>query len=214
MAGSDTDVLPRLALSLRQGTRLITLAVLMAGGLLAVGCERRAPTAPVEETRSGAPQQVSWDVRFLVSNGAHPRAEIVAGYMAQYERGDSTFTELAPRPPSDSVASDSVASGRVTAYLFDEAGDSSAVITSDEMTYFDEERRFEARGRVVVDTKEGKHLESEHLAWDEAERRVRTPSFVRIITPTDRVQGYGLDADENLANYTLDDVRGETTLDS
>lgn len=199
----------------------LSAAVLSAVLLAAGGCSPPASTAPeADASFANDPQQVSWDVRFLVNNGDQPRAVIAAGTMARYESEDSTYTVLRPEAPdrqpsstaADSTTADSTA-GRVTAHLFDAEGDSSAVITADEMTYWDEERRFEARGRVVVTTVEGKRLTGEHLAWDEAARRVRTPSFVRITTPTDRMQGYGFDADEDLSNYRLRDVTGETTIE-
>ena len=69
---------------------------------------------------------------------------------------------------------------------------------SDRLTYLDEERQFLAEGRVVVQTTSGKTLRSEELTWDEAARRLRTDGFVRITTPEEQLQGYRLDADENL----------------
>lgn len=151
------------------------------------------------------PAHLSSDARFSVYDDNEPRAEIVAAHMAHYDEEDSTYTVF--------QGGSSRAEGRVRAYVFDENGDSSAVITADEMIYYDEESRFEARGQVVVETTDGKHLESEHLTWHEDERKIRTPEFVRITTPKDQVQGYGLEADENLASYKLADVTGETTVE-
>ncbi len=183
---------------------LVALAVLAA----LAGCEHRAGTAQEEQAAraESAPAQVSQDVRFAVYNSGRPRAEIAARRMEQYETEDSTYTLLygAPQTP---------AGGRVVAHLFDEAGDSSATITADRLVYREAESRFDARGQVVVETVEGKRLEGEHLSWNEAARTVETPGFVRITTPTDRVQGYGLRANEDLSNYRLANVTGETTLE-
>ncbi len=174
-------------------------------GLLG-GCERQAAAPTMEAVRSeGAPDQESWDVRLAVSEDGLPRAHLEAPYLARYERRDSSFSLL--QSPPDSLA------GRVTAQLFDEAGDSSATVRADRLFYYDRERRFEAQGNVVVVTPEGKRLESEHLAWREDERRVRTPGFVRITTPTERIQGYDLVADENLDNYRIARVTGEVTIE-
>ncbi len=81
------------------------------------------------------------------------------------------------------------------------------------MLYFDREKRFEAEGRVVVVTREGKRLESEQLVWLEDERKVRTESFVSIVSSTERVQGYGLVADEDLKNYEIGRFSAQVTLD-
>ena len=156
------------------------------------------------------PDQESWDVRLGTSVAGRPRYQIVAPYMAKYEGEDSVYTLLLPSKESEEMDSLSV---RVTAYLFDEEGDSSATIDANRMLYFDEEARFEARGNVVVVTKEKKRLESEHLLWYEAEHEVRTPGFVKITTPTERIQGYGLVSDENLDSYALSRVTGQVTVE-
>lgn len=151
------------------------------------------------------PDQESWDVRLGLSEGGRPRSQILAPYMAKYEREDSSYALL--RPYADNLE------GRVTAYLFDEQGDSSATLDANRMLYFDEDGRFEARGNVVVVTREGKRLESEHLVWHEADREVRTPGFVKITTPTERIQGYGLVSDENLDRYALSRVTGQVIVE-
>lgn len=174
--------------------------------LAAFGCELQSTSPPQEDVQmAAAPTHLSLEARFSVYDNDEPRAEIVAAYMAYYEQEDSTYTVF--RGDSSRVED------RVRAFVFDEDGDSSAVITAERMIYYDEESRFEARGQVVVETTDGKHLESEHLTWREDERRIRTPGFVRITTPTDRMQGYGLEADEDLASYRLANVTGETTVE-
>lgn len=189
--------------------RLLLLAVLLLGG----GCTREAAVTPsMDDVRAeGAPTRESWGVRFSVYESplgrpeSNPRMEIQAGYMAAYDQGDSTYTVL--ERMGDSTAAP------VRAYLFDAQGDTSAVVVAHRMVYFDLDRRIEARGRVVVETTSGKRLETEVLFWNEQNRRVRTPGFARITTPTERLQGFGLDADENLDTYTLARVTGQVTLE-
>ena len=89
----------------------------------------------------------------------------------------------------------------------------SATIRADRIVYRDAAGRFDARGQVVVTTARGKRLEGEHLTWHEEEGRITTPGFVEITTPTDRIQGYGLRADENLDSYQLGRVTGQVTVE-
>ena len=162
----------------------------------------------------GEPEQESWGARFMVSEVppdvevSRPRMTIVAAYLAEYTRGDSTYMLLRGQP---SAEPDSL--GRVLVHLFDADGDSSATLTADRVFYFEEEKRFEARGDVVVITRDDRRLESEHLLWFEEERKVRTPGFVRIIMPDERVQGYGLEADEDLHTYQLERVTAQVLLE-
>lgn len=176
------------------------------------GCERQARTTlSMEDIRAEeGPIQESWNVRFYISQkeGASqtiPRMGLIADYMARYEQGDSTYLLLSP----DSASKLDV----VTAYLFDEHGDSSAVVTSRQMMYFDVEGRVEARGDVKVSTVDSKYLNSEHLIWYEDKREVRTKGFVQILTPTEQIKGYDLVAAENLDTYRIGRVTGTITLD-
>lgn len=101
---------------------------------------------------------------------------------------------------------------RVVAYVFEE-GDSSAVITAERMLYFADEGRFEAFGDVEVHTVDRKRLSSEQLTWNQNTRKLRTRRFVRIVTPTEDVQGNGLVADENLDTYQIGRFTADVDVD-
>ena len=166
-------------------------------------CTSRPPTqAALEAAAVGpVPDQESWGARFDVTDGFQPRLRMWAPYMAKYITEDSTYIHMV----QDSV--------RVRVLLFDAEGNSSATVEANELFYFEADRRFEARGRVVVQTVDGKTLESEHLLWLEEERNVQTPGFVIITTPTRRVQGYELVADEDLLPYEIKRVTGTLDLE-
>ena len=55
-------------------------------------------------------------------------------------------------------------------------------------------------------------LKTEFLIWNELDRRVKTSGFVHITTPRENIQGYNLDADENLENYEIAQVTGQTIV--
>lgn len=178
--------------------------------VLAAGCHHDQATPPsMEDVRSAvSPLQESWDVHYAVTEtdpdavASRPRLDIQAPYMAAYETEDSTYTMMV----GDSL-------NRVTVHFYDEEGDTSAVLVANRVILYDEEDRFEARGNVIAETPDDKRLESEHLVWLEKEREVRTPGFVRITTPQERVQGYDLIADENLDSYTLRRVTGQVLVE-
>lgn len=190
-----------------------TLIATVMFALAGLGCERpiAAPPAMHEVRAEGEPVQESWDVRFSVNESplgqeaTLPRLELQAAYMAAYEQGDTTFTVL--HGGADSTEH------RVTALIFDAAGDTSATVRADRMIYHEYDRRFEARGAVTVATAGGRHLETEELYWNERDETVRAPGFARITTATERIQGYGLVADEQLETYTLARVTGQVTLE-
>ena len=187
--------------------RSVPCVLVILGVFFLSGCFESDVVPPtMDEIRAEQlPDQESWFATFDVLNGTMPRLKILADYIAKYEETDSTYMILKGHP--DSLNS------RVTAFVFDEKGDSSATIRANNMVYFEDDRRFEAHGNVIVDTHDKKRLETEFLIWLEVERKVQTEGFVRINSPTENIQGYNLDADEDLENYQIARVTGKAVVE-
>ena len=168
-------------------------ALLLVVGL--VGCEYRSRTddaPPLDSLQRSGPAQVTWGAQFAVSEEGKRRAVIRADKMEQYRTPDSSYSIW-------QTLSDT---GRVRSYVFEE-GDSSATIIADSVRYYNADGRYEAYGNVIVQTASGRRLESEHLTWDQFDRKIRTRRFVEITTPTEIVRGNGLVADEDLETYQI-----------
>lgn len=137
-----------------------------------------------------------------MSEEGRPRAILRASRMEQYQTDDSTYSVW--RSMGDTM--------RVRMHLFDEEGDSSATVRADSLVFQEQKGVMDAYKDVVVTT-EDKRLESEHLTWQQADRKIRTRRFVRIRTPTEVVQGNGLVADENLETYQLGRFEAEVEME-
>ncbi len=187
---------------LRSGVSTGFRSVVLAASLLVVmaGCTRHESAVTVDSALAAVgPDQESWAPDMWVSEHGIPRLHMVADHMARYESPDSTWMVLTASP--DSV-------GRVEVTLYNESGESSAVVQANEVTWYEAEKRFTARGDVQVETTQGRNLWSEHLDWNEATQRVGTPGFATIRTPTQTIRGWGLDADENLDDLHMSRVSG------
>jgi len=171
---------------------------------LALGACAERPAPPPAEEPADRPEQESWRVDLAVEIGGSPRARIQAPYAARYERPDSTFARFAGTPDDP---------GRVLAHVYDASGAPSATVEADRIDYFEAERRFVAVGRVVVDARGDRRLEAERLTWDEEAAELRSDGFVRITTPTERIQGYRLVADETLDTYRLARITGQIEVE-
>ena len=189
------------------GTHWSVLAAgLIVVVLVGVGCEHRARTTRSSSAEADAgptPTHVSWDAQFVMSEGGRPRAVIAAQRMEQYRTSDSTYSVW--RSMHDTA--------RVRLQLYDQQGDSSATVTADSLVFQEREGLLDAYQNVVVVTETDKRLQTEHLIWRQADRKIRTRRFVRIRTPTEVAQGNGLVADENLETYQLGQFEAEVQVD-
>ena len=119
------------------------------------------------------------------------RLELIADYVAWHETEREKYQLL------KSVTNP------VVVQLYDANGDTSATVMAREMRYYDAESRLEASGDVKVFTKDDTQLATDALQWREQDHTIRTDRFVRITSPTEDVQGFGLIADEGLETYQL-----------
>ncbi len=173
--------------------------------LLMTGCELRESGVTVQTLRDDdAPVAESWGTAMMITEDGKNRLHMNADYMARFETSDSTWMVL-------TGADEAV--DRVYVVIFDAEGDTSAVLTSQRIMWHERGRRFVATGDVQADAGEERQLESEHLAWSERTGRVHTPGFATIQTTTETLSGYGLDADENLQDFTLTRVTGTVLID-
>lgn len=181
------------------------LALLALLALLAACTASERDAHPAEDDLEARPEQESWGVDLALSFGGRPRARIEAPYLARFETADSTYTRFGPADEADTA--------RVTVEVFDAEGQPSAHVRADRLLYHDRQRRFVAEGRVRVETPTGKTLRTEELVWDEAARRLRSERFVQITAPEERIEGYRLEASEDLDTYSLARITGQVTVE-
>jgi len=173
--------------------------------IILTGCEMHESGVTVQTLKDDdAPVAESWGTTMMITEDGKNRLHMNADYMARYETPDSTWMVL--------TGADE-AKDRVHVVIFDAEGDTSAVVTSQRIVWHERGRRFVATGDVHADAGEERNLRSEHLAWAERTGRVATPGFATIQTPTETLSGYGLDADENLTDFTLARVTGTVLID-
>jgi LPS export ABC transporter protein LptC len=90
----------------------------------------------------------------------------------------------------------------------------SSVLTAERGKVNDENKDLEAFDNVVFRSDSGTVVETEYIYWENLNRRVRGDRFVTITSPTERLQGYGFVADQDLKNYTVfGTVSGEASIE-
>lgn len=163
--------------------------------MLAAGCEEKIKPSVLSSIDSeDLPQQESWDSQIVLSDSGRVRAVIDAGYLQMFESHKQTLL-----------------SEGVKVQFFNKDGTPGSVLTSDECSVDEGTNDLEAHGNVVVTSTDRTVLYTEDLYWDERRQLIHTPAFVRIVSPKERLQGVGLESDQQLRTYRIFRVTGETT---
>lgn len=80
--------------------------------------------------------------------------------------------------------------------------------------FYSEEELYKVTGNVIVKNKaKGETLNTEELFWKPKEKRIYTDKFVRIETPTEILEGNGLEANEDFSSYKINDITAILTIE-
>lgn len=105
-------------------------------------------------------------------------------------------------------------SGPVTILVRDTTGAMQVSLRADSAVYKTREGEFEFIGNVFARTATSRRLTATRLTWHQRTGDISSSGFVRIVTPTDSIEGRGLTGKADLSRYTLHDLSGTIALDN
>ncbi len=130
-------------------------------------------------------EQLAIGITFTLTEEGVRRAIVAADTMLVYD--DATREELR----------------KVTARFYTPAGEQDAILTSDQGSHSNRLGTMEARGNVVVISKEGKRLESPHLKYDPSRNEISSDSAFTL-TENERVtKGIGFVSNPEMTNMRI-----------
>ncbi|TAK67278.1 MAG: LPS export ABC transporter periplasmic protein LptC [Bacteroidetes bacterium] len=169
---------------------LLALCTLL---LIVTGCEEKLKPAVTSTAVSrDLPTQESWNTTITLTDSGKLIAILKAGHIASYT--DKQYT---------------VFDSNVVVDFYDEFERHTSVLTAKIGRVNDITHDLEAHGNVVVVSDSGTTLKTEDLYWSNRTKKVHTPSFVDIVSPTEHIQGHGFESDRGLRNYTIFKVTGQ-----
>jgi len=161
------------------------------------GCDQRIRPSIVEGLdEDEMPDQESWNSTIIVSNEGIISAIIKAGYIAVYSEQEITLLE-----------------NGVHVDFYNEDGEITSVLKSDRGEVDDETQDLSGYGNVIIEGEDGTVLETEEIHWVNETELIHTDAFVRITSPDEIIEGYGMESDAGLNNYTIYRVTGQTRVE-
>ncbi len=153
---------------------------------------------PIQRTgiEDKIPDQESWNSKVIFSDSGLVRAELQSRHIRMYRDRRETLLD----------------SGIVVDF-YDRSELHTSRLTAKRGRVDDETKNLEAFDNVVFTSDSGTVVETDYIFWDNALKIVRGDRFVTITSPTERLQGYGFEADQSLKNYTVfGKVSGEAEI--
>jgi LPS export ABC transporter protein LptC len=103
-------------------------------------------------------------------------------------------------------------SGPVSIEVYDSTQTIKTWASSDSAVYYANTSEFKLFGNVIIRTRSKKYLYSEYIDWDQTDRKISTPRFVTIITPSDSIAGTGFSGTTDLSSYSIKNPSGKVTF--
>lgn len=88
--------------------------------------------------------------------------------------------------------------------FYDDTGKLESTLSANHAYYFKEEKKWRGRGKVQVkNIAKDEQLNTEELFWKPDEQKIYTDKFVTIRQQSDVLYGEGLDAKQDMSDYTI-----------
>ncbi|HYF04177.1 MAG TPA: LPS export ABC transporter periplasmic protein LptC [Patescibacteria group bacterium] len=161
----------------------------------ALGCstdDEKVATIPMSEVAQ-IPTHLTWNITVRFMDSTITKAILKGRRARVYEERQETLLD----------------SGVVVDFMGTTGTGRVARMTSDSARVDDRTRDMIARGNVVViSDSTGKKLTTTLLTWDNATQKLRTTEYVKIESPGEIIEGFGLESDQYLKEYRIFKVSG------
>jgi LPS export ABC transporter protein LptC len=156
---------------------------------LLTSCNKTEIKEPVEYT---GPLRVIEKVETYYSENDNVKVKMKADVVHEFQSGDREFPK------------------GVYLEFFDDAGKLESTLRANHAYYFKEEKKWRGRGKVQVkNIEKNEQLNTEELFWKPEEERIFTDKFVTIRQQGDVIYGQGLEAKQDMSDYTILKPEGE-----
>lgn len=162
-------------------------------GSIVVSCENRPSATRIKDDPFlQAPDHLSFDIEVVFTDSTFTKAVLHAGEAQVFDGRQQTTL------------------GRsVQVDFYSRSGASSARLTSDSAIIEDRTHNMTAIGNVMIRSDSSRTtLATQRLIWINSTQRVRSDEAVRIITPTETIDGIGFESDQYLTSYRIFQVTG------
>jgi LPS export ABC transporter protein LptC len=151
------------------------------------------PNLRVEEL----PAQESWNATVFFSDSGRTTAILETGHLKVFNEARETIMD-------DSIKVD----------FFNEFGRKTTTLTAKKGKVDDATRDLYAIEDVVVVNDSGVTITTEELMWRNRDKKIVSDKFVTIVSPKEKIQGYGFESDQHLRNYVIYRITYVTRSDS
>lgn len=144
------------------------------------------------------PSQTGKDITLLYSDSTLLKIKLTAPQMLMYDKHVKRPVSIMPKG--------------FYVVFYNEAGKETTTLKANYGVRYEDTKRMEAKYNVEVVNENGEKLNTEHLVWDEQQKKITSDAFVKITTAREIIMGKGLEANQDFTKYEIKEITGTVRL--
>ena len=159
--------------------------------------EKIKPTVNTAINLEEIPDQESWNSNVFFSDSGKTRAILYSGHLRVFSKTNETILD-------SSLKVD----------FYNNFGNHTSTLTAKRGKVNENTNNLFAYDSVVVVNDSGIVISSSEMMWRNKDRKIISDKFVTIVSPKEKIEGYGFESDQSLKNYVIYNITYLTKPDS
>ena len=176
--------------------KIIALLVFSILFLSVCSSKRVKPVIDSNIKTEELPSQESWNSVITFTDSGKTKAILWAGHLRKYDEKRETFMD-----------------NNIRVDFFDQYEKHSSTLTSRNGRVDEKTNNLYAIDSVVVFS-DSVIINTEEMMWRNKDRKIVSDKFVTVISPNEKIQGYGFESDQSLKNYVIYNITYVSGTDS
>ncbi|MDP4114782.1 MAG: LPS export ABC transporter periplasmic protein LptC [Bacteroidota bacterium] len=143
------------------------------------------------------PTQESWNSTVFFTDSGKTKAVLISGHLRMFTMARETLLD-----------------SNIRVNFFNPLEVQTTVLTSKRGRVDDVTQNLYAMDSVVVVNDSGVTITTQELMWRNKDRKIVSDRFVTIVSPNERIEGYGFESDQSLRNYVIYKITYITTKEN
>jgi len=162
-------------------------------------CENNMETISSFDVNDTLPTESAVDIEVIYSDSGKILIKMISPKLNRYQKSDENYMEF----PDG-----------LRLLFFDSAMNVKTELTANYGISWESNKRMEVKNNVVItDYEKNEVINTEHIIWDQKNRRIFSDVFVKRTSPDGVLYGDGFDADESFKTYKLRNPHGVFSVD-
>ena len=178
-----------------------TIALLISFGLLIIAlnsCQNNRNEVLAIGKKTILPSQTGKDITLLYSDSAIIKIKLQAPQMLVYDKNVKRPVSIMPKG--------------FFIIFYNNEGEQTTTLKANYGIRYEDTKRMDAKYNVEVVNEHGDKLNTEHLVWDEQQKKITSDAFVKITTAREIIMGNGLEANQDFSRYEIKEITGTVRL--